>query len=225
MIAVDDVGFQTAFTVLERPPALPGERLGSSRPLSAELASTEAFAELLRAGLVRRCLTQLVEDHTTLLINIPCVLSPWQAREDGATRKAAFDALQNALPRGEAARPPWSHFVVLWKLLQQFPLHIVQEPFAQHMQQLRAGAPPGPANGCATTQPLKTLITLRGQYPEPCWCSAHAEALPYSVAWEAVLWRVGFLHSNPQVRLCDSMLRGNHATWHCSPCINWRSLQ
>ena len=64
---MDDVGFQTAFTVLESPPALPGERLGSSRPLSAELASTEAFAELLRAGLVRRCLAELAGNHATLL--------------------------------------------------------------------------------------------------------------------------------------------------------------
>lgn len=78
-----------------------------------------------------------------------------QAREDAATRKAAFDALQYALPRQEAARPPWSHFVALWKLLQQFPLHIVQEPFAQHMLQLRAGAPSGPANGWAETQSLR----------------------------------------------------------------------
>ena len=129
----------------------------------------------------------------------PHVLSLWQAREDAATRKAAFDALQNALPRQEAARPPWSHFVALWKLLQQFPLHIVQEPFAQQMQQLRAGAPSGPANGCANA-PQVLQYTSGAAVPESCWCRAHAEALPFSVAWEAVLWRVGFLHSNPQVR-------------------------
>lgn len=55
-----------------------------------------------------------------------------------------------------------------------------------------------------------THLDQRFACPEPCWCSAHAEALPYSVAWEAVLWRMGFQHSNPQVRPCSILLHRSH---------------
>ena len=77
------------------------------------------------------------------------------------------------------------------------------------MQQLRAGAPPGRANGYVTAL-RRTLVRIKCSPAEPLLCSAHAEALPYSVAWEAVLWRMGLLHSNPQVRPAGSMLHRHH---------------
>ncbi|KAK9827989.1 hypothetical protein WJX81_005702 [Elliptochloris bilobata] len=97
------------------------------------------------------------------------------AREDPATRKRAFAVLQSALPSHQAAEPPWSHFAILWNLLLQFPLHIVQQPFVQHMKQLRMRPDlDGGLNG-------------------------NGADMPFTLAWEAVLWQVGFLHGNPQV--------------------------
>jgi len=195
-LAGSDAGLQTAFAALAAAPPGP-----SAAPPVHFLCDDARLWQLLRTGLVRPAPARAVQ--APALRQASGAAGAPQVRPDAATRKAAYAALTGALPPGAAGRPPWSAFRALWDLLLQHPLYLIEAPWAEHMARLRAlsaGAaacadrcgPPALARGPRRGGPRRQGRARARRAPEP--------GAALALAWEAVLWRVGFLHDNLQVR-------------------------
>lgn len=240
LLVRDEAGLQTAFAVLAVTPAQPSEQAAPgavlpAEPLVAQLRAEESLWQLLQAGLVR---SQLQCHHPTCGLHgltpatlstkrkLPTSISHFRTepirhfRDVGQGRPSHA---QERVRRAHARSASWdcreAALVVLLRTLE-LAAAVSAAPSAGPVDSACGGAarahahrpPPSHARGrVRVLQAALRLQPMRHVTPTLVWRRrAYVEVVPFMPAWEAVLWHVGFVHDNPQVR---ELVPG----WGCFP--------